>query len=87
MAFKSEGKDMHPITVFAECWSIHSKMVRLGKHAHSREQTEKSHSLTNSAAVSRHVYIHALLVQQLYSVFFSTYGLVLSNIRNSLDAG
>jgi len=27
MAFKSEGKDMHPITVFAECWSIHSKMA------------------------------------------------------------
>jgi len=33
------------------------------------QQTEKSHSYTNSA-VSRQVYVHALLVQHLYSVFF-----------------
>ena len=33
------------------------------------EETEKSHSRTNSA-VSRQVYVHALLVQHLYSAFF-----------------
>ena len=32
-------------------------------------QTEKSHSYTNPA-VSRQVYVHALLVQHIYSVFF-----------------
>ena len=70
MAFKIEGKEMYPIFVYAKCcWSIHSKLVRLGKHAHSRQEREKSHSYTNSA-VSRHVQIHALLVQHLYSVFF-----------------
>jgi len=39
MAFKSEGKEMYPIFVFAKrCWSIHSKVVRFGKHAHSRRR-------------------------------------------------
>ena len=33
------------------------------------QQTEKNHSHTNSA-VSRQVYVHALLVQHLWSVFF-----------------
>jgi len=33
------------------------------------QQTEQSHSHTNSA-VSRQVYVHALLVQHLYSVLF-----------------
>jgi len=37
VAFKSEGKEMYAIFVFAQCcWSIHSKVVRFGKHAHSR---------------------------------------------------
>jgi len=37
MAFKTEGKEMYPIFVFAKCcWSIHSKLVRHGKHAYSR---------------------------------------------------
>jgi len=72
---------MYPIFVFAKCcWSIHSKVVKLGKNAHSKQ---KNHSNTSSA-VSRQIYVHALLVQHLYSVFFSIYGLVLSNIRNSL---
>jgi len=45
MAFEFEGKEMHPIFVFAKCWwSIHSKVVRLGKQA---QQREKSHSHTN----------------------------------------
>jgi len=42
------------------------------------QQTEKSHSHTNSA-VSREIYAHALLVQHLYSVFFqytSWFGMV-----------
>jgi len=57
MAFKIKGKEMYPIFVFAKCCcSIHSKVVRLGKHAHS---TQKSHSHTNSAVI-RQVYAHAL---------------------------
>jgi len=60
MAFKIEGKEMYPIFVFAMCcWSVHSEVVRLGKHAHSKQ---KNHSYINSA-VSCQVYVHALLVQ------------------------
>jgi len=43
--------------------------------------TAHSHS-----AVSRQVNVPALLIQHLYSAFFSTCGLVWFNIRNSLDA-
>jgi len=58
---------MYPIFVFAKCcWSIHSKVVKLGKNAHSKQ---KNHSHTSSV-VSRQIYVHALLVQHLYSVFF-----------------
>jgi len=39
MAFKFEGKEIYPIFVFAKCcWSIHSKVARLGKHAHGRQR-------------------------------------------------
>jgi len=32
VAFKIEGKEMHPIFVFAKCcWSVHSKVIRLGR--------------------------------------------------------
>ena len=49
------------------------------------QQTEKSHSHTNST-VSRQVYVHALLVQH-HSIgcIFSTYGLVWSCIRNRFN--
>jgi len=47
------------------CWSVHSKVTRLSKHAHRKQ---KKHSHTNSA-VSRDVYVHPLLVQHLWSVF------------------
>ena len=57
MAFKIEGKEMNIIFVFAKCcWSIHSKVVRLGKDAHSKQ---KSHCHTNSSVI-RQVYAHAL---------------------------
>jgi len=40
MAFKIEGKEIYPIFVFAKCcWSVHSKVVRLGKHAHGKQKT------------------------------------------------
>jgi len=59
---------MYPIFVFARCcWSICSRVIRLWQEC--AQQTEKSYSHTNSA-VSRQVYVHALLVQHLYSVFF-----------------
>jgi len=38
MACKSEGKEMYPIFVFAKSWSIHSKVVRFGKHAHNKQR-------------------------------------------------
>jgi len=39
MAFKFEGNEVHPIFVFAKCCrSIHSRVVRLGKHAHHRQR-------------------------------------------------
>jgi len=34
ITFYIGSKEMHPIFVFAKCcWSVHSKVVRLGKHA------------------------------------------------------
>jgi len=39
MAFKIEGKEMYPIFVLAKCcWSVHSKVVRLGRHALSKQR-------------------------------------------------
>jgi len=39
MAFKFEGKEMYPIFVFAKCcWSVYSKVVRIGKNAHSKQR-------------------------------------------------
>jgi len=62
MAFKFEGKE-YPAFVFAV-------LLVNGKAWHERaQQTEKSHSHTNSA-VSRQVYVHAQLVQHLSTVFF-----------------
>ena len=60
MPFKFEGKEMYPIFVFANFWTIHSKAVSLSKNA----QTKKKHFHTN-CAVSYQVYLHALLVQHL----------------------
>jgi len=62
MAFKIEGKEMFSIFVFANyCWSVHTEVVRLGKHTLSKQ---KSNSHTTSA-VPRQLYVHALLVQHL----------------------
>jgi len=39
MAFKFEVNEMHPILVFAKCcWSIHFKVIRPGKSAHSKHR-------------------------------------------------
>ena len=38
MPFKLVGKEIDPIFVFANFWSIHSKVVRLGKNAHSKQK-------------------------------------------------
>jgi len=44
MAFKFEVKEIYPIFVFAKCcWSIHSKLVRLGKNAHSKQRKPLPH--------------------------------------------
>jgi len=56
---------MYPIFAFSKCCcSIHSKVVRFGKNAHSKQRKAAP---TNSA-VQRHVYVHVLLVQHLCSV-------------------
>jgi len=34
MPFKFEGTEMYPIFVFANFWSIHSKVVSFSKNAH-----------------------------------------------------
>ena len=57
---------MYPIFVFAKCcWSVYSSDKAWQECA---QQTKKSYSHTKSA-VSRQVYVHALLVQYLYSIF------------------
>jgi len=45
---------------------IHSRVVRLGKHAHSKQRK----TTPTQTAVIRQVYVDALLVQHLYNVFF-----------------
>ena len=68
MAFKSEGKEMYPIVVFAKCcWSIHSKVVRLGKHVHSKK---KSNSHTNSAISLQFYVAYMPCYFNIYIVYF-----------------
>jgi len=75
---------MYPHLCFRKVLLVSS--LQSGKAWQQRaQQTEKSHSHTNSA-VSHQIYVHALLVQHLYSVFFQHMVLVWSDIRNSLDA-
>jgi len=70
VAFKFEGKEMYPIFVFAKCcWSIHSKVVRLGKNARSKQR-----KATPTQTLQFHVKFWSLCrfpVQHLYSVFFN----------------
>jgi len=74
---------MCPIFVFAKCcWSIHSKVVRLGKHAHSKQR---------KATLTQPLQFHIKCMcmpgssASIQSIFL-TYDLVCSNIRKSLDA-
>jgi len=39
MPFKFEGKEMYPIFVFANFWTIHSKAVSLSKNAQTKKKT------------------------------------------------
>ena len=50
------------------CWSNHSKGVRLDKHAHSKQRKP----LPQNSAVLRQVYVHALVVQHLYSQWWDS---------------
>ena len=45
MPFNFEGKEMYPVFVFANFWSIYSKVVRLSKNAHSKQRTPFPHKL------------------------------------------
>jgi len=85
MAFKFEGKNVPHLCFRKCCWSIHSKVVRLDKDAHSKQRKA---TLQNSA-VSRQVHVHALLVQHLYSQWWDSSFLkerVLS-LKDSLTTG
>ena len=62
---------MYPIFVFANVLLVSSLLSGKAWQV-CAQQTEKNHSHTNSA-ISRQVYVHALLVQHLYSVFFCQY--------------
>jgi len=68
MAFEFEGKECTHLC-FRKMLLVNS--LQSGKAwQECAQQTEKSHSHTNSA-FSRQVYIHALLVQHLYGAFFN----------------
>ena len=61
MAFKIEGKEVYPIFVFTKCcWSVHSLVVRLGKHAHSNHRktipTRTLSFMSSSCACPTNVY-------------------------------
>jgi len=60
MAFEFEGKEMHPIFVFAKCcWSIHSKVVRLGKQVQQREKSySHTHKLLNAVMADKLIKIY-----------------------------
>ena len=46
MAFQIEGKEMYPIFVFVKCcWSIHSRVVRLGSVRTANREKPLSHKL------------------------------------------
>jgi len=81
MVFKIEGKEMYPI-LFSQCsWPVHSKVVRLSKHAHSKQR-----KATPTQSLQFHVKLCACPANSAsIECIFSTYGLVWSNIRNSLD--
>jgi len=82
-AFKIEGKEMYLIFVLAKCcWSVHSLLVRLGKHAHSKQG--KTIPTQNLQFHVKFMYMPYSFT--IYRVNFSTYNLVWSKIRNSLDA-
>jgi len=82
MAFKIEGKEMLSIFVITKCcWAIHSEMVRLGKHVHSKQKKTLPHKLCS--------FMSSLCACPASSAsiecVFSTYDLVWSKIRKSLD--
>ena len=74
---------MYPVFVFAKCcWSIHSKMVKLGKNAYSKQRKTtptKLCSVTSSLCTCTASSASILCI-------FAIYDLVWSNIGNSLDA-
>ena len=61
MPFNFKGKEMYPVFVFENFWSVHSKVVRVDKNAHSKQ----TKTISTQTAVSHQVYLHALLVQHL----------------------
>ena len=83
MAFKIEGKAKHPIFDFAKCcWSIHFEVLKLGKHAHSKQRKN-----TPTQTLQFHVKFTCMPCSfSIYRVYFSISDLVCSKIRKSSDA-
>jgi len=83
MAFKIEGKEMNPIFVFTKCcWSVHSYVVKLGNHAHSKKRRTIPHKLCSftSSLCACPTCLSSI------GCSFSAYDLVWSKNRKSLDA-
>ena len=86
MAFQFESKEMQatPSLYSQCCWSVHSKVVRIGKSANSKQR-----KATPTQALHFNVKFMYMPCQfSIYVVYFLNilYGLVWSNIRISLDA-
>jgi len=65
MTFKFEGKKIPPILVFAKCcWSVHSKVESLGKHAHSKQR-----KVTPTQSLQFHV--KCMYVPWLFSIYIA----------------
>ena len=81
MAFKFQSKEMYPSFVFAKCcWSIHSKGLARTRTANREKPLPyKLRSFKSSS------YTYPASSTSIWCIF-SIYGLVWSNIGNSLDA-
>jgi len=77
MAFDIEGKEMYTAFVFAKfCWSVHSKVGRLGKHAHSKQR-----KATPTQPLQFHIKFMCMTCQfSIYRVNF--FNISLANIGN-----
>ena len=78
MAFKIEGKEMNPIFVFTKCcWSVHSYVVKLGNHAHSKKRRTIPHKLCSFTSSLCACPASSASIECIFSIYY----LVWSKIR------